>query len=164
MLIDLLKVVVSGRGGTGGDPRPESNRGLSAFFFQPNALPLCQTGSQPVLVLRFHLCTELQWFLSHEYSASLVFFASLVVPAGSPSRGGDVMVYVTDINPPSLLSLFFVLFCSCVCFCLYCPFNSISFHKFSRQLFAFSLCSSGLISALLGLSTLYIYIITSALI
>ena len=26
------------------------------------------------------------------------------------------------------------LFCSCVYFCLYCPFNCISFHKFSRQL------------------------------
>ena len=43
-------------------------------------------------------------------------------------------------------------FCSCVCFCLYVPFNCISFHKFSRQLFAFLLCSSGLISALLALS------------
>ena len=25
------------------------------------------------------------------------------------------------------------LFCSCVCFCLYGPFNSISFHEFFRQ-------------------------------
>ena len=49
------------------------------------------------------------------------------------------------------------LFCSCVCFCLYDPFNSISFHKFSRQLFAFSLCSSGLNSALLALSTMYLF-------
>ena len=24
-------------------------------------------------------------------------------------------------------------FCSCVCFCLYCPFNCISFHKSSRS-------------------------------
>ena len=32
------------------------------------------------------------------------------------------------------------LFCSCVCFCLYGPFNCISFRKFSRQLSAFSLC------------------------
>ena len=46
------------------------------------------------------------------------------------------------------------LFCSCICFCLYGPFNSISFHKVSRQLFAFSLRSSGLISALLILSTI----------
>ena len=37
------------------------------------------------------------------------------------------------------------LFCSCVCFCLYGPFDCISFHKFSQQLSTFSLCSSGLI-------------------
>ena len=49
------------------------------------------------------------------------------------------------------------LFCSCVSFCLYGPFNCISFHKFSRQLSAFSLCSSGLISALLVLSTIYLF-------
>ena len=29
------------------------------------------------------------------------------------------------------------LFCSCVCFCLYSPFNCISFHKFSQQLSTF---------------------------
>ena len=45
------------------------------------------------------------------------------------------------------------LFCFCVCFCLCGPFNCISFHKFSWQLSAFSLCSSGLNSALLVLST-----------
>ena len=49
------------------------------------------------------------------------------------------------------------LFCSCVCFCLYGPFNCISFHKLSRQLFAFSLGSSGLNSALLVLSTIYLF-------
>ena len=32
---------------------------------------------------------------------------SLVVPAGSPSRGGDVTVYVKNINQPSLPTLFF---------------------------------------------------------
>ena len=48
-------------------------------------------------------------------------------------------------------------FCSCVCFCLYGPFTWISFHKFSRQLSAFSLCSSGLISAVLVLSTISLY-------
>ena len=47
------------------------------------------------------------------------------------------------------------LFCSCVCFCLYGPFNFISFHKFSRQLSAFLICSSSLISALMVLSTAY---------
>ena len=35
------------------------------------------------------------------------------------------------------------LFCSCVCFRLW-PFNCSSFRKFSRQLSAFSLCSSNL--------------------
>ena len=49
------------------------------------------------------------------------------------------------------------LFCSCVCFCLCGPFNCISFHKFSRQLPAFSIRSSGLISALLVLSTIYLF-------
>ena len=68
------------------------------------------------------------------------------VPVGSPSRGGNVMVYVLDLNQPSLPTLYF---CSCVCFCLYGPFTCISFHKFSRQLSAFSLCCSGPISALL---------------
>ena len=47
-------------------------------------------------------------------------------------------------------------FCFYVCFCLYGSFSCISFHKFSRQLSAFSHCSSGLNSALLDLSTLII--------
>ena len=46
------------------------------------------------------------------------------------------------------------IFSSCVCFGLYGPFNCISWHKFSQQLFALSLCSSSLISALLILSTI----------
>ena len=71
--------------------------------------------------------------------------ASYSVPAGSSSRGGDVVVYVKQ---PSLQTPL----CFCAYFCLYGPFNCISFHKFSRQLSAFSLCSSGLIFALLVLS------------
>ena len=59
-------------------------------------------------------------------------------------------------HKPNLPTPFF-LFYSCVCFCLYGPFNSISFHKFFRQLFAFSLCSSGINSALLVLSTIYLF-------
>ena len=46
------------------------------------------------------------------------------------------------------------LFCSCICLCLYGLFNCISFHKFSWQLCTFSFSSSGLISALLVLSTI----------
>ena len=45
------------------------------------------------------------------------------------------------------------LFCPCVYFCLYGSFTCISIKKFSRQLSAFSLCSSCLVSALLVLST-----------
>ena len=48
-------------------------------------------------------------------------------------------------------------FCSCVYFCLYSPFNCISFHKFSWQLSVFSLCSSGLISASVALSTVCLF-------
>ena len=42
------------------------------------------------------------------------------------------------------------LVCSCVCFCLYGPFNYISFYELFRQLSAFSLCSSGLMFCLVG--------------
>ena len=49
------------------------------------------------------------------------------------------------------------LFRSCVSFCLYGPFNCILFHTFSRQLSTFSLCSSGLISALMVPSTIYLF-------
>ena len=33
--------------------------------------------------------------------------SAFVVPAGSPSRGGDVMVYVPDVNQPSLPTPFY---------------------------------------------------------
>ena len=52
---------------------------------------------------------------------------------------------------------FWHLFCSGIYFCLYVPFNCISFNKFSRQLSAFSLCCAGLISSLLVLSTMYLF-------
>ena len=79
----------------------------------------------------------------------------LLVPVGSPSCGGDVSVYVWR-KPTALAHSF--LFCSCVYFCLYGPFNCISFHKFSWQLSTFSLCFSCLILALLVLSTIYFLI------
>ena len=49
------------------------------------------------------------------------------------------------------------LFCFCVCFCLHGPFNFISILEFSRQLSVFSLTSSGLISASLVLSKIYLF-------
>ena len=80
------------------------------------------------------------------------------VPAGSPSLRWGVAVYVFDINQPSLPTPFFFIFRSGVCFCLYGPFNFFfSFHKFSRQLSAFSLCFFGLISALLILSVIPLF-------
>ena len=74
------------------------------------------------------------------------------VPAGSPSPGGDVVVYVRQ-KPTEPAQSF--LFCSCVYLCLYGPLNSISFLKFSHQLSTFLFCSSGHNSALLVLSTTY---------
>ena len=63
--------------------------------------------------------------------------------------------FVSDINQLSLptpFTLFLGLFLS------YGPFTCISFHKSSRQLSAFSLCSPSLISALLVLSTIYLFL------
>ena len=48
------------------------------------------------------------------------------VPAGSPSRGGNVAVYVYNVNQLSLPTPFYSG--SCICFSLYGPFNCISFH------------------------------------
>ena len=50
------------------------------------------------------------------------------------------------------------LICFRVCLYIYSPFNFISMHKFSRQLSAFSLCSSGLTSAILILSTIDLFV------
>ena len=79
--------------------------------------------------------------------------ASTLVSAGLPSRGGDVAVYVFDINQPSLFTPFFPILFLCL-FCLYGPLNCISIHKFSRRFSVFSLCSCGLSTALLVLSTI----------
>ena len=72
----------------------------------------------------------------------------------SLSSDGDITFYVWH-EPTELDHSFF--YCYCIYFCLYVPFNCISFQKFSRPLSAFLLCSSGLISALLSLSTIYLF-------
>ena len=65
---------------------------------------------------------------------------------GSPSRGGDVAVYVFDMNQLSLPTPFHsVLVSMSVFMALSTVFHSIS----SPDNSTFSLCSSGLISALL---------------
>ena len=58
-------------------------------------------------------------------------------PRGLSFTWWDVVVYVSDINQLSMPTPF-PPFCSCVCFCLYGPFNRSSVHKFSRQFSAFS--------------------------
>ena len=63
------------------------------------------------------------------YLASRKLRSLPLVPAGSPSRGGNVAVYVFDLSQPSLPTPFFLFeFCSCVYFWLYGPFNYILFH------------------------------------
>ena len=79
---------------------------------------------------------------------------SILLPFASPLAHLHVVVmlwFVSDINQPSLPTPFYSALVSY--FCLYGSFNCISFHKFSRSLFVLSLCSSGLISAILVLST-----------
>ena len=88
-------------------------------------------------------------------NAYKTFPSSHTVPAGPPSRGGDVVVNVFDINHLSLLTPFdFVLLSISVSMALSTVFHSV---KFSRQLSAFSLCSSDLVSASLVLSIICLF-------
>ena len=81
-------------------------------------------------------------------------FHSFSVPKGSPSRGGNVPAYVKDINQPNLPTPFFsVLVSISVFMALSTVFYSITSHDNC----VFSLCSSGLISVLLALSTIYLF-------
>ena len=95
-------------------------------------------------------------FIKHcEHSGLFVCpFHPQRVPVGSASRGEDVTINVYDINPPSLPTPFNSVLVSVSDF--YGPSNCISFHPFFRQLSAFSLYYSGLLSAFLVLSTTYL--------
>ena len=53
-------------------------------------------------------------------------FTYTFVPAGSPSRGGDVTVYVLHINQPSLPTLYSVLMSVSVFMALSTGFHSIN--------------------------------------
>ena len=118
------------------------------FFFQPEQSQwlrkriCCLYTDSSVLMLFL-------WGFQYCLIFNVVFH---FVPTNSFSHGGDVAVYVFWDKPTELAHSF--LFC-CVCFCLFGPFNCISFHEFSWQLSAFSLSSSGLFSALLVLSTIW---------
>ena len=77
------------------------------------------------------------------------------VPAGSPSRGGDVAVDVFDKKQPSLTTPFYSVLVSVFVFmALSTLFHSINSPDNSSL---FSLCSSGLNSVLLVLSTIYLF-------
>ena len=83
-----------------------------------------------------------------------------MVPTGSPSRGGDVSVFVFDITQPSLPTPFCsVLVSVSVFIALLTVFHSIN----STDNSPLPHCSSGLISALLVLSTKYISLYESLL-
>ena len=85
----------------------------------------------------------------YEQSHALI----LLVPAGSPSHGGDVAVYVFNISQPSLPTPFYSVLASISVFmALSNVFHSI----YSPDNSAFLFRSSSLISALLVLSTIYL--------
>ena len=73
------------------------------------------------------------------------------------TQGLNVMQAIVQSRSPSQHTSYTLYSVLVSCFCLYGPFNCISFHKFSRQLSAFSLRSSGLSSALLVLSNTYFF-------
>ena len=72
-----------------------------------------------------------------------------------PASGGDVAVYAFDINQPSLpTSVYSVLVSVSVFMALSTVFHFINS---PHQLSAFSLCSPGLVSALLVFSTISLF-------
>ena len=121
-----------------------------------------------VLLLRLHRC--------HHCDVAVV---ACLLPLPCPSRDCDVVVVTVMLfvissrgltftlwgccglsqryKPTELAHSFFFSFCSWVYFCLCGPFNCVSFHNFFRLLSVFSFCSSGLISALSVLSTIYLF-------
>ena len=124
---------------------------LPYFISRPLTLWFCTSKRNKFLVVSF----QSFWFrccccFDSTLKSGVVI---MLVPTGSPSRGGDVTVYVRH-KPTKFAHSF--LFCSFVYFCPYGPFNCISFYKVSWQLSIFSFCSSDPISALLVLSTIYL--------
>ena len=102
----------------------------------------------------------LKWRRDHWFEEWRRVPAKDITSRRSPRAHLDVVEILRVLSlwhkPTELAHSF--LFCSYVCFYQYSPFNCISYNKFSRQLSPFSLCSSGLISALLVLSTIYLFV------
>ena len=93
----------------------------------------------PDVVIVFELCFKVCRLWNKELLdlTGLDLYSIGTVTSGSPSRGGNVVLCVKEINQPSFSTLFFfflfftILFLG-LFFCLYGTFNCISFHKFSR--------------------------------
>ena len=105
-------------------------------------------------------CNKVAFCFGAEADIRELSTLSTSVPTGSPSRGGIVAGYIFDINQPSLptplkKNKYCSVFVSASVFmALSTVFYSINS---SQKLSAFLLCSSGLISALLVLSTTYFF-------
>ena len=122
-----------------------------------NGMPLCSQTTNLENIdyttrVPYRCATWRQRTLHFTHTQKNVVF---LVPTDWPSRGGDVAVFCLLRKPAKLVHSF--LFCSCVYFFRYGPFNCISFHKFSWKLSAFSFCSSGLISASMVISAIYLF-------
>ena len=143
----MFDLVFSCSGGTGFNPQLTQTE----LCIQSSSL-VRKRGQFPDPKMKIKSTSALCGSTSHACERSLSTLE--IVSTGSPSHCGDVTVYVW--HKPTELSHSF-LFCSCVCFYLYGPFNYISLSKSSRQLSIFSLCSSGLISASLVLSAICLF-------
>ena len=100
-----------------------------------------------------------QCHYQHRHPSFWLYCISLSLSPPPPPRAhlpvvGMLGFLSFDTNQPSLPTPFYSALG--VYFCLYGPFNCISFHKFSRQL-SVSSFSSGLISALSVFSTVYLF-------
>ena len=85
------------------------------------------------------------------------------VTAGSPSSGENATVYVLDINQPSLSTLFLFVYSALVSISVFMALSTVFHSMNSPDNSPLSHCSSGLISASLVLSTIYIYIFYESL-
>ena len=119
------------------------------------SVDLQKTGQTDLTVTQLAFLTPGRLFLAVSV-LTLCLYHYLTGPPGLTFTWWGCYSLCPRHKPTKLAHCF--LFCSCVCFCLHGPLNCISFHKFSRQLSAFSLRSSSLISALLVLLTMYLFI------
>ena len=130
-----------------------SQTSISWILNQLNYIPATKYTQNLTLTWRSYLTHDVA---CHVYSYQYSYMGAhvLLVPAGSPSHSRDVAVYIFFLHKPAKLAHSF-LFWSCIYFCLYGPFNCISFNKFSQQLPTFSLCSSFCLIGSFNYTSLY---------